>query len=102
MITVIVPVSFMYVSLTLALLPAATHFTTPAGRFNCRHVPQMLNYAGKDYLVACQNHVVLNISSRVRKAFSIFFTNLCQNFNNVDCKKVLMHPKVSMSNPSYI
>ena len=92
----------MYVPLTLALLPAATHFTTPADRFNCRHVPQMLNYAGKDYQVACQNHVVLNISSRVGKAFSIFSTNLSQKFKNDDRKKASMHPKLSILNPSYI
>ena len=53
-------------------------------RFDYRHVPQMLNYAGKDYLTACKNHVVLNISARVGKAFKLFFDALPQDFRAED------------------
>ena len=47
----------------------------------------MLNYAGKDYLTACKNHVVLNISARVGKAFKLFFDALPQNFRAEDRNK---------------
>ena len=57
-------------------------------RFDYRHVPQMLNYAGKDYLTACKNHVVLNISARVGKAFKLFFDALPQDFRAEDRNKV--------------
>ena len=45
-------------------------------RFDSRHLNQMLNYACADYLTACKNHVVLNISARVSKAFKYFFDAL--------------------------
>ena len=56
-------------------------------RFNYRHVNQMLSYAGKDYMTACKNHVVLNISGRVGKAFKLFFDALPQDFRAEDRNK---------------
>src|SRR3569832_19001 len=55
--------------------------------FNYEYINQMLNYAGKDYLTACKNHVVLNISGRVGKAFKLFFKALPQKFKAEDCNK---------------
>ena len=60
-------------------------------RFHAAGVTQMLNYAGKDYMTACQNHVVLNISRRVAKAFKAFFGGLDQNFRAPDRNKVCAH-----------
>ncbi|GAB9476925.1 hypothetical protein Gpo141_00013984 [Globisporangium polare] len=57
-------------------------------RVNCRHVPQMLNYAGKDYLTACKNHVVLNLSAQVGKACKVFFDALPQRFRAEDRNNV--------------
>ena len=56
-------------------------------RFDYRHVNQMLNYAGKDYMINCRNHVVLNISARVRKAFKLLFQSLPQQFKAEDWEK---------------
>ena len=56
-------------------------------RFNYRHVSQMLNYAGVEYMIACKNHVVLNISGRVGKAFKLFFDRLPQHFKAEDRNK---------------
>ncbi|RLN94198.1 hypothetical protein BBJ28_00025223, partial [Nothophytophthora sp. Chile5] len=53
-------------------------------RFDYTYVNQMLNYAGKDYLTACKNHVVLTISARVGKAFKLFFDALPQDFRAED------------------
>jgi len=36
------------------------------------HLPQVLNEACKTYLTAARNHVVLNLTRRVRKAFFVF------------------------------
>ena len=47
----------------------------------------MLNYAGKDYMTACKNHVVLNISARVGKAFKLFLDALPQKFRAEDRNK---------------
>jgi hypothetical protein len=55
--------------------------------FDSKHVNQMLNYAGKDYLTACRNHIVLNISARVGKAFKLFFDALPQDFGAEDRNK---------------
>jgi hypothetical protein len=48
----------------------------------------MVNYAAKDYMTACKNHVVLNISTRVGKAFKFFFDSLPQPFRAEDRNKV--------------
>ena len=56
-------------------------------RFHYKHVNQMLNWAGKDYMTACKNHVVLNISGRVGKAFKLFFQSLPQKFRAEDRNK---------------
>ena len=45
-------------------------------KFDYRHVAQILHYSANEYLVACKNHVVLNIGARVAKAFNIFFRTL--------------------------
>jgi hypothetical protein len=66
-------------------------------RFNYRHVPQMLNYAGKDYMTACKNHVVLNISGRVGKAFKLFFDALPQDFRAEDRNKARRYYMKRMS-----
>ncbi len=41
-------------------------------RFDPSLITQVLNEAGKDYMTACRNHVVLNMTSRVKKAFVVF------------------------------
>ena len=38
-------------------------------RFDYMNVNQLLNESAKEHMVACKNHVVLNISTRVCKAF---------------------------------
>jgi hypothetical protein len=71
--------------------PALDHYNNirPAqmDQFDYSDVRQMLNYAGKEYMTACKNHVVLNISSRVSKAFNLFFDGLPQKFRAVDRNK---------------
>ena len=56
-------------------------------KFDYSDVVQMLTYAAKEYMTACKNHVVLNISSRVSKAFKLFFDGLPQKFRAVDRNK---------------
>ena len=56
-------------------------------KFDCKNVTQMLNYAGKEYMTACMNHVVLNISGRVGKAFKLYFQSLPQQFKAADRNK---------------
>ncbi len=53
----------------------------PAGleHFDPAMISQILNEAGRDYLTACQNCVVLNMTSRARKAFRAFLDNLDGN-----------------------
>ena len=41
-------------------------------RSNSRGIPQVLNKVARDYLVACKNHVSLNMYRRVRRAFFVF------------------------------
>ena len=55
--------------------------------FHYYHVPQMLNYAGKDYMTACKNHMVFNISARVGKAFRLFFDAFPHRFRAEDRNK---------------
>ena len=47
---------------------------------DCRHITQMVNVAAKEYMEASQNHIVLNLSARVSKAFKLFFDSLAQKF----------------------
>jgi hypothetical protein len=64
------------------------HMRPPTmAQFNYRHVGQMINEAAKEYMIACQNHVVLNISGRMGKAFKLFFDALPQDFRAEDRNK---------------
>ena len=57
--------------------------------FNYRHINQMLNCTGKDYMTACTDNVVLNISARVGKAFKLFFDALPQEFRAEDRNRLV-------------
>ncbi len=69
---------------SLGIFGAALHEydrQRPAGleRFDPAIISQILNKAGRDYLTACQNCTLLNMTSQARKAFWIFLDNLDGN-----------------------
>eukprot|EP00835_Amoeboradix_gromovi_P005444 NODE_510_length_7452_cov_0.223990.p5 type:complete len:100 gc:universal NODE_510_length_7452_cov_0.223990:3732-3433(-) len=59
--------------------------------FDYEYVNQLLNEATKEYLVACKNHVVLNISARVGKAFKADLKALPQQFKAPDRNKIIRY-----------
>ena len=60
-------------------------------RFDCMNVNQLLNESAKEHMVACKNHVVLNISARVCKAFKRSLLSLDQQFKASDRNKIIRY-----------
>lgn len=59
--------------------------------FDSKYVTQLVNYAGKTSMTACQNHVVLGINSRVQKSFKLFMESLEQKFRAIDKNQIVNH-----------
>ena len=60
-------------------------------RFDYKLVAQLLNEAAREHMVACKNHVVLNISARVKKAFKRSLLLLPQQFKAPDRNKIIKY-----------
>ena len=60
-------------------------------KFDYKLVDQILNEAAREHMVACKNHVVLNISARVSKAFKRSLLILPQQFKAPDRKKIIKY-----------
>ena len=54
-------------------------------------ITQVLNEAGREYLTACQNHVVLNMTGRVKKAFRLFLDDEYPDMRAPDKWKLVRH-----------
>ena len=60
-------------------------------RFDRKNVNQILNESAKEFMVACKNHVVLNIAARVSKAFKRSLLSLRQQFKAPDRNKIIRY-----------